>query len=172
MKFIIMKMLIILALTQPLNYFNDYKINQYKEKRESIAQELKEMVQEQRELKKQKKQEQVVYTQPSTVYYQPSTDEQLTAFGGVYYYGEQKETYYNLPMSQVVANAQAQGLEGEYWVRDDGVKMYGDYVIIAANQNVYPYGTVVDTSLGEGIVLDTGGFAASNPTQVDIATDW
>ena len=96
----------------------------------------------------------------------------LTASGGVNYYGEQKETYYNLNMNGVVNNAQSSGIEGDYWVREDGVKMYGEYVIVAANQDVHPYGTTVETSLGEGIVLDTGGFASGNPTQVDIATDW
>lgn len=50
--------------------------------------------------------------------------------------------------------------------------MYGDYVIVAANLDVHPRGSTVETSLGTGIVLDTGGFAAENPTQVDIATDW
>ena len=110
----------------------------------------------------------ITYT-PVTYY--ASTDG-LTASSGVNYYGDQKETYYNLNMNRVVSNAQNSGLEGDYWVRDDGVKMYGPYVIVAANQEVHPYGTTVDTSLGEGIVLDTGSFATGNPTQVDIATDW
>ena len=57
-------------------------------------------------------------------------------------------------------------------MREDGVKMYGNYVIVAANQSVYPYGTIVETSLGLGIVLDTGSFAKDNPNQFDIATDW
>ena len=112
----------------------------------------------------------VAVAQPQYTSY--STSDGLTASGGVNYYGDQKETYYNLNMSRVVDNAQNAGLEGEYWVREDGVKMYGDYVIVAANQDVHPYGTTVDTSLGEGIVLDTGTFATGNPTQVDIATEW
>ncbi len=56
--------------------------------------------------------------------------------------------------------------------KKDVVKMMGDKVIVAANQDLYPYGTTINTSLCEGIVLDTGTFANSNPTQVDIATDW
>lgn len=108
-------------------------------------------------------------TQSSQQYYSTSG---LTASGGVNYHGEQKETYYNLNMDQVVSNAQAAGIPGEYWVREDGVKMYGDYVIVAANLDVHPRGSTVETSLGTGIVLDTGGFADENPTQVDIATDW
>ena len=108
-------------------------------------------------------------TTQSQQYYSTSG---LTASSGVNYYGEQKETYYNLNMNQVVANAQTAGIQGEYWVREDGVKMYGDYVIVAANLDVHPRGSTVETSLGTGIVLDTGGFAAENPTQIDIATDW
>lgn len=96
----------------------------------------------------------------------------LTAWGGVYWYGDQKETYYNLDMSYVVYRAQQDGLEGEYWVRDDGCKMFGDYIILACNRDVHPYGSIVMTSLGAGISLDTGGFAYSNPYQVDIAVDW
>ena len=96
----------------------------------------------------------------------------LTKSGGVNYYFDQKETYYNLNMDAVVATAHAQGIEGEYWIRDDGCKMLGDYIMIAANRDVHPQGSIVATSLGLGIVVDTGGFAASNPTQVDIAVNW
>lgn len=82
------------------------------------------------------------------------------------------ETYYNLPMGGVVSIAQSIGASGSYWVREDGVKMYGDYVMIAANLNIRPRGSLVPTSLGMGIVLDTGSFAESNPYQVDIAVNW
>ena len=120
-----------------------------------------------------------VYTAPAipaqpaqpTTYVQPSGDV-LTASKGVNYGPSGKETYYNLNMSGVIDIAKSQGIEGEYWVREDGVKMYGDYVIVAANLDTHPRGSTVETSLGTGIVLDTGGFAASDPTQVDIATDW
>lgn len=83
-----------------------------------------------------------------------------------------KETYYNLNMSVVVRSMQRMGYDYEYWVRDDGVKMLGDYVMIAANLNLRPKGSIVETSLGPGIVCDTGGFAKRNPTQIDIATTW
>lgn len=96
----------------------------------------------------------------------------LTQAGGVYWYGDQKETWYNLPMEGVIAQAQNNGIYGEYWVRDDGVKMYGDYIILACNRSVHPMGSLVETSLGTGISLDTGAFASANPTQVDIAVDW
>jgi hypothetical protein len=112
-------------------------------------------------------------TSTTESYTEYHTTDGLTKSGGVNYNANgNKETYYNLDMSNVVANAQAQGIEGEYWVRDDGVKMYGDKVIVAANLDVYPRGTTVETSLGKGIVLDTGEFASENPTQFDIATSW
>lgn len=83
-----------------------------------------------------------------------------------------KETYYNLDMSRVVQNMHDQGFAGEYWVRDDGVKMFGDYVIVAANLDVHPRGSIVESSLGPAIVCDTGAFASENPQQIDIATSW
>ncbi len=96
----------------------------------------------------------------------------LTPTRGVYYFGNQKETYYNLDMSYVVEIAHNRGIEGEYYIRTDGCKMLGDYIMIAANQNIHPYGSLVETSLGTGIVVDTGGFAVNNPLQVDIAVSW
>jgi hypothetical protein len=96
----------------------------------------------------------------------------LTATGGVYWYGDQKETWYNLPMEGVIEQAQNNGIYGEYWIRDDGVKMYGDYIMCACNRSVHPIGSLVETSLGTGISLDTGAFADINPTQVDIAVGW
>lgn len=83
-----------------------------------------------------------------------------------------KETYYNLNMKGVVKKLKSMGIEGEYNVRADGVKCYGDKVLVAANLSVHPRGSIVETSLGTGIVADTGTFAASNATQIDIATAW
>ncbi len=96
----------------------------------------------------------------------------LTPSGGVYNGPSGLETYYNLPMDGVIEQARNFGIEGEYWVRDDGVKMYGDYVICACNRDIYPLGSLVETSFGTGISLDTGAFVAWNPTNVDIATSW
>lgn len=96
----------------------------------------------------------------------------LTMSGGVNYYYDQKETYYNLNMDAIVDMAHDMGIEGEYWVREDGCKMLGEYIMVAANLDVHPRGSLVATSLGMGIVVDTGGFAASNPTQIDIAVAW
>lgn len=83
-----------------------------------------------------------------------------------------EETYYNLNMNRVVSNMHNMGFEGEYWVRDDGVKMFGDYVMVAADLDVHPRGSLVETSLGTGIVCDTGEFAKTNHHQLDIATSW
>ena len=97
----------------------------------------------------------------------------LTASKGVVHGPSGKETYYNLNMSGVVANAKSAGIEGEYWVRQDGVKMLGNYILAACDVTgaVHNRYDLVETSLGVAICADTGGFAA-NPTQIDIATAW
>lgn len=119
----------------------------------------------------------VTYEQPTSTYTQTySTSTQnynyntnyssgvLTPSGGVNSFNGNTETYYNLDMSGVIANAQNMGIQGEYWVRDDGVKMYGDYVIVASQHDK---GTIIDTSLGTGIVLD---YCPAGT--VDVATAW
>ena len=83
-----------------------------------------------------------------------------------------EETYYNLNMDYVVKGIANHGVPGDYWIRDDGVKMYGNYVICACAYSVHPKYSTVQTSLGTGICADTGGFAYSNPYQIDIATNW
>ena len=80
--------------------------------------------------------------------------------------------WYNMNMSSVVANMNRLGYGGEYWVRADGVKMLGDYIIAAANYSVHPRGSLVESSLGTCIVCDTGGFASRDTTMLDIATAW
>lgn len=96
----------------------------------------------------------------------------LSASAGVNYGPSGKETYYNLDMSGVVSIMRGMGNTDAYWVRSDGVKMLGDYVMVAANLSVHPRGSLVETSLGTGIVCDTGGFAVYNANQLDIATSW
>lgn len=83
-----------------------------------------------------------------------------------------KETYYNLNMSRIVSAMKKLGVSSEYWVRNDGVKMYGDYIMCAADLSVYPRGTIVETSLGTGIVCDTGAFVKNSNIALDIATAW
>ena len=85
------------------------------------------------------------------------------------------ETYYNLPMEGVIRNMRNLGFDEvnyPYSVRSDGVKTLGGYIMVAANLAIRPKGTIVATSLGAGIVCDTGGFALVNPTQLDIAVAW
>ena len=101
-----------------------------------------------------------------------SGDGKLTASQGVNYGPSGRETYYNLNMDGVVSIMQDMGYDGQYWVREDGVKMYGDYVMVAADLNSHPRGSLVESSLGTAIVVDTGSFAASDPNQLDIATAW
>lgn len=86
-----------------------------------------------------------------------------------------KETYYNLDMSGVVSIMRSNGY-GEsqypYWERNDGCKMLGPYIMVAANLQTYPRCSIVNTSLGKAIVADTGSFAYYNSNQFDIATNW
>jgi len=81
-----------------------------------------------------------------------------------------RETYYDLPMNIVIGSC---GAGGTYKIRSDGAKIDQDgYVLVAANLNSYPRCTIVETSLGQGKVYDTGGFAAVHPYGFDLATDW
>ena len=98
----------------------------------------------------------------------------LTKKGGVNYYNGTKETWYNLPMKRIYEKADKNfGSHHRKWTREDGVKMYGPYVVLAVPFDVYPYGTTdIPTSLGLGIALDTGAFAEVNKQQIDIAVDW
>ncbi len=96
----------------------------------------------------------------------------LTAGSGVNYGPSGKETYYNLDMTGVIYMMRCLGNTDEYWVRSDGCKMLGNYIMIAANLSVHPKGSLVQTSLGTGIVCDTGSFAEEDPNQIDIAVTW
>ena len=99
----------------------------------------------------------------------------LTKSAGVFQGPSGKETYYNLPMGQVINNMRDLGYSVEeypYSVRQDGAKMLGEYVMCAANLTIRPKGTVIETSLGMAIVVDTGSFAYGNSMQIDLAVDW
>lgn len=94
----------------------------------------------------------------------------LTAAKGVNNFMGHKETWYNLKMDRVIERSDKEiGLTGMYWIREDGVKMYGPWVICAAHPSKIRY-TRIDTSLGEGIILDT--HTAKDKELIDIATDW
>ena len=96
----------------------------------------------------------------------------LTRSKGVNYGPSGKETYYNLNMSGVVSMMRNRGYDSTnypYWVRADGCKMLGPYIIVAANLSHYPRGSIVPTSLGLGLVCDTGYLGWDH---IDIATSW
>ena len=96
----------------------------------------------------------------------------LTASNGRIKGPTNEETYYNLDMSRVVDTMRRKGFSEEeypYYIREDGVKMLGDYVMVAADLDIHPRGVVVETSLGQGLVCDTGEFEEDI---YDIATDW
>lgn len=86
-----------------------------------------------------------------------------------------KESYYNLNMNSVIRAMRNAGYSEEeypYWIREDGIKMLGNYVIVAANYEIRPRGTIIQSSLGYAIVCDTGSFVKRNPTQIDVAVTW
>ncbi len=95
--------------------------------------------------------------------------------GGTY------ETYYDadvicpVGMDNCVRYMRDLGFDEEtypYYLREDGVRMFGDYVMVAADTNVLPKGTVIDTSLGMGMVVDHCENSETNHRQVDIAVNW
>ena len=96
----------------------------------------------------------------------------LTKKGGINTFEGHQESWYNLKMTKVIQRAQANGVTGVYWENSDGLKMYGSYIIVAANYDIYPYGSLVNTSRGIGIVLDTGEFIKKNPAMIDLAVAW
>lgn len=94
----------------------------------------------------------------------------LTARLGRITYNDHTETYYNLRMDKIVERAQQNGIDGFYWETDDGLKMYGPYIIAAADWDLHPYGSTVESSRGWAIVLDTGTF--KDRSTVDLAVTW
>ena len=84
---------------------------------------------------------------------------------------QNEESWYNLPMHNVINKMRSIGYtEADYlyYVREDGVKMLGDFIMIAANLSEYPRGTVVQTSLGQGLICDK----CEHGQELDIAVDW
>ena len=102
-------------------------------------------------------------------------DDRITKERGGYMGPSGRETYYNLWMGNCVAYMRELGYDEityPEWVRDDGAKMLGNYVMCAANWKTRPRGTIIPTSLGDAIVVDTGEFVADYPNGVDLAVDW
>ena len=95
----------------------------------------------------------------------------LTAKIGTIGYHDHRETWYDLPMTNVIERAdQYYGQKGEFAIREDGVKTYNGFVIVATDWEKYPYGSTVETTLGIGVVLDA--HTAKNKNLVDVATAW
>ena len=85
------------------------------------------------------------------------------------------ESYYNLPMGGIVSIMRSMGFsedEYPYWVRDDGCKMLGNYIMVAADLDKYPRGSTSMCSLGQCIICDTGGFIYSTNRTFDVAVAW
>ena len=105
----------------------------------------------------------------------PPMSKHIAKYPGGFMGPSGRETYYNLKMGVVVKNMRKIGYSEEkypYWVRSDGAKMLGVYVMVAANWKIRPRGTILKTSLGSAIVVDTGDFVKDYPKGVDIATNW
>lgn len=101
------------------------------------------------------------------------TGEKLNRHDGTANGPSGKETYYNLNMSRCIYYMQQLGYYEKYWVRSDGVKMYGNAIMVAANLKQHPKGSLVETSLGTGIVVDTGEFTTNGSgVALDIAVTW
>lgn len=102
-------------------------------------------------------------------------DDRITKERGGYMGPSGRETYYNLYMGNCVAYMRELGYDEilyPEWIRDDGAKMLGNYVMCAANWKTRPRGTIIPTSLGDAIVVDTGEFVTDYPNGVDLAVDW
>lgn len=111
--------------------------------------------------------------EPEPIIYNYSGGGVLTPSGGTANGPSGFETYYNLDMTGVIDIMSSYGYsQSDYWVRDDGCKMLGDYIMVAANLDIRPRGTILECSLGAAIVCDTGGFAYNDPYQLDIAVNW
>ncbi len=94
------------------------------------------------------------------------------AVGSIKYYGADgrltKETWCDLDPSNLATLMRKQGIDLDFWIREDGVYMYGDYVMVAADiphmdgteqAAEYRKGDLVETSLGTGMVVDLCGMA-------------
>lgn len=100
----------------------------------------------------------------------------LTKRGGVFSGPSGIEKYYNLNMTRCISFMQ-ENLNYDWTdrIREDGVKMFGDYIMCAMNTNIYPKGTIVETSLGTAIVVDhcvAAEWKTADGCDVDIAVSW
>lgn len=159
------------SLEPPTSGCNRYLIDCLNETSDELDEEEAQRKKEEKEKKEQeeKKKKKQQKVEPSFVYASSNT---LNRSNGVFQGPSGKESYYNLNMSRVVQYMQQLGYNYKYWIRKDGVKMYGNYVMVAANLNIRPKGTILQSSLGPAIVVDTGSFARTNPYALDVAVSW
>ena len=92
----------------------------------------------------------------------PSGPGQLNPFIGVVYFNGHRETYY----SQRVLPGYGLSIPGRHVASDGTIRDSNGYLCLASSD--HPKGTVVETSLGTGIVYDTGCASGT----IDIYTDW
>lgn len=108
-----------------------------------------------------------VYVPPTTW-----TGPVLTRSAGTIQGPSGKETYYNLPMQGVVNIMRRMGYDAErypYWVREDGMKMLGGFIMAAADLRHYPRGSIVESSRGWTLICDTGHLGWNH---LDLACNW
>ncbi|MBR5970530.1 MAG: hypothetical protein IK016_09335 [Lachnospiraceae bacterium] len=116
--------------------------------------------------------EQVIHLAKLRSLYNAEGQPVLSPYDGWVHGPSGKDTYYNLDMTGVIERLRYLGFSGEYHVREDGVKMFGEYIMCAADFDLRPIGTIVETSLGKAIVCDTGLFTQWDSYQLDIAVTW
>ena len=95
-------------------------------------------------------------------YVYPSGDGVLTPEKGVVYFNGHRETYY----SQKVLPGGGLNIPGRHVAPDGTIRDKDNYICVASVD--YPWGTVVQTSLGPGKVYDSGCASGT----IDIYTDW
>ncbi len=151
------------------------KAKKAEEKKKAEEEAAKKKAEEEKKAAEKKAQEEALYLSP-TVNTNWDQSGKLNTFSGVYYGPSGKETYYNLDMGGVISIMRNMGFAEDaypYWVREDGCKMLGDYIMVACNLDLRPRGSLVETSLGTGIVCDTSPvFVGDSATQVDVAVTW
>ena len=85
------------------------------------------------------------------------------------------ESYCQMDPNEFVQNLRDIGMDEEHypvWVRYDGMKMFGPYVICAANLEEHPIGSIVQGKFGEYIVVAATAEAQQIPEILKIAVDW
>ena len=84
------------------------------------------------------------------------------------------ESYYCLDVDTYVSNMRASGFSEEeypYWIDEAGFQKLGQYIMCAANHELYPLGTLINGEFGTYVVVDYWG-GEHDPNYVEIYTDW